>query len=115
QLPADRQSSGPRVSACRRGGVAAAGTRDCVTPPVVASVDAMTHHHHHHHAGHGHHHHEHASAASIRHERPLWWALALIVLFAGVEAAAAFATNSLALLSDAVHMVTDAFALGVSL
>ncbi|NLW97229.1 cation diffusion facilitator family transporter [Luteimonas wenzhouensis] len=75
----------------------------------------MTHHHHHHHAGHGHHHHEHASAASIRHERPLWWALALIVLFAGVEAAAAFATNSLALLSDAVHMVTDAFALGVAL
>lgn len=75
----------------------------------------MTHHHHLHHAGHGHHHHEHASAASIRHERPLWWALALIVLFAGVEAAAAFATNSLALLSDAVHMVTDAFALGVAL
>lgn len=75
----------------------------------------MTHHHHHHHAGHGHHHHEHASAASIRHERPLWWALALIVLFAGVEAAAAFVTNSLALLSDAVHMVTDAFALGVAL
>ena len=75
----------------------------------------MTHRHHHHHAGHGHHHHEHASAASIRHERPLWWALALIVLFAGVEAAAAFATNSLALLSDAVHMVTDAFALGVAL
>lgn len=75
----------------------------------------MTHHHHLHHAGHGHHHHEHVSAASIRHERPLWWALALIVLFAGVEAAAAFATNSLALLSDAVHMVTDAFALGVAL
>src|SRR5690606_1497548 len=103
------------VRASPRAGVAAAGTRDCVTPPVVASVDAMTQHHHHHHAGHGHHHHEHASAASIRHERPLWWALALIVLFAGVEAAAAFATNSLALLSDAVHMVTDAFALGVAL
>src|SRR5690606_13014176 len=69
----------------------------------------MSHHHHHGHQ------HEHASAASIRHERPLWWALALIALFAGVEVVAAFATNSLALLSDAVHMVTDAFALGVAL
>jgi len=72
----------------------------------------MAHDHGHHH---GHHHHEHASAASIRHEKPLWWALALIALFAGIEALAAFATNSLALLSDAVHMVTDAFALGVAL
>lgn len=71
----------------------------------------MAHDHHH---GHGHHH-EHASAASIRHEKPLWWALALIATFAGVEVVAAFATNSLALLSDAVHMVTDAFALGVAL
>ena len=76
----------------------------------------MSHHHHHRQHGHHHgHHHEHASAASIRHERPLWWALALIALFAGVEIAAAYATNSLALLSDAVHMVTDAFALGVAL
>lgn len=71
--------------------------------------------HQHQHGHHGHHHHDHASAASIRHERPLWWALALIALFAGVEVVAAFATNSLALLSDAVHMVTDAFALGVAL
>src|SRR5690606_21407902 len=76
----------------------------------------MSHHHHHRQHGHHHgHHHEPASAASIRHERPLWWALALIALFAGVEIAAAYATNSLALLSDAVHMVTDAFALGVAL
>lgn len=67
-------------------------------------------HHHPHQPGH-----EHASAASIRHERPLWWALALIALFAGVEVVAAYATNSLALLSDAVHMVTDAFALCVAL
>ncbi|TYT25712.1 cation transporter [Luteimonas viscosa] len=61
------------------------------------------------------HDHDHASAASIRHEKPLWWALALIAVFAVVEVAAALATNSLALLSDAVHMATDAFALGVAL
>ena len=61
------------------------------------------------------HDHDHASAASIRHEKPLWWALALIVLFMLVEVAAAFATNSLALLSDAAHMATDALALGIAL
>ena len=61
------------------------------------------------------HDHDHASAASIRHEKPLWWALALIVAFMLVELAAAFATNSLALLSDAAHMATDALALGIAL
>lgn len=61
------------------------------------------------------HDHDHASAASIRHEKPLWWALALIFAFMLVELAAAFATNSLALLSDAAHMATDALALGIAL
>lgn len=61
------------------------------------------------------HDHDHASAASIRHEKPLWWALALIAAFMLVELAAAFATNSLALLSDAAHMATDALALGIAL
>jgi cobalt-zinc-cadmium efflux system protein len=64
---------------------------------------------------HDHHHHDHASAASIRHEKPLWWALALILAFMLVEVVAAFATNSLALLSDAAHMATDALALGIAL
>jgi cobalt-zinc-cadmium efflux system protein len=61
------------------------------------------------------HDHDHASAASIRHEKPLWWALALIAAFMAVELAAAFATNSLALLSDAAHMATDALALAIAL
>lgn len=61
------------------------------------------------------HDHDHASAASIRHEKPLWWALGLIFCFMLVEAVAAFATNSLALLSDAAHMATDALALGIAL
>ncbi len=61
------------------------------------------------------HEHDHASAASIRHEKPLWWALGLIAGFMLVELAAAFATNSLALLSDAAHMATDALALGIAL
>src|SRR5690606_41287337 len=58
---------------------------------------------------------ERAAAGSVCRGWPLWGALALIPLFAGVEVVAAFATNSLALLSDAVHMITDAFALGVAL
>src|SRR5690606_13473201 len=61
------------------------------------------------------HDHDHASAASIRHEKPLWWALGLIFAFMLVELAAAFATNSLALLSDAAHMATDALALAIAL
>ena len=61
------------------------------------------------------HDHDHASAASIRHEKPLWWALGLIAGFMLVELAAAFVTNSLALLSDAAHMATDALALGIAL
>ena len=61
------------------------------------------------------HEHDHASAASIRHEKPLWWALGLIATFMVVELVAALATNSLALLSDAAHMATDALALAVAL
>lgn len=51
----------------------------------------------------------------IRHERPLWWALALTTGFLAVEIVGAWWTNSLALLSDAAHMATDALALGVAL
>jgi cobalt-zinc-cadmium efflux system protein len=42
-------------------------------------------------------------------------ALALTLGFAGVEVAAGFVANSLALISDAGHMVTDAAALGLAL
>jgi cobalt-zinc-cadmium efflux system protein len=52
---------------------------------------------------------------SIRHERPLWWALALTTGFLVAEVIGAGLTNSLALLSDAAHMATDALGLGVAL
>ena len=45
----------------------------------------------------------------------LAWALALTLGFAGVEVVAGFLSNSLALISDAGHMVTDAAALGLAL
>ncbi|MYN10751.1 cation diffusion facilitator family transporter [Pseudoduganella aquatica] len=45
----------------------------------------------------------------------LGWAVALTLGFAGVEAVSGFLANSLALISDAGHMVTDAAALGLAL
>lgn len=53
--------------------------------------------------------------SEIRHEKPLWWALALTSSYLVVEVVGAFMTNSLALLSDAAHMVTDALALVIAL
>lgn len=52
---------------------------------------------------------------SIKHERPLWLALALTASFLIVEIVAAFITNSLALLSDAAHMATDTLTLVIAL
>lgn len=47
--------------------------------------------------------------------RPLAIAFCLVVLFMVVEAVAGFLTGSLALLSDAGHMATDALGLGMAL
>lgn len=52
---------------------------------------------------------------SIKHEKPLWWALTLTASFLIAEIVAAFLTNSLALLSDAAHMATDTLALVIAL
>ena len=60
---------------------------------------------------HGHHHHQ-ASAETLI--RPLATALALIVAFMAVEVVVAFVADSVALLSDAGHMLVDAGALGMS-
>jgi len=53
--------------------------------------------------------------SSIKHEKPLWWALALTASFLVAEIIGALMTNSLALLSDAAHMATDTLALVVAL
>ncbi len=60
----------------------------------------------------GHHHHHLSSDADAR---KLLLALGLIVGFMAVEVAAGAVGHSLALLSDAAHMLADACALGVSL
>ncbi|WP_010649598.1 cation diffusion facilitator family transporter [Oceanobacillus massiliensis] len=66
------------------------------------------HDHDHSHAGHGHHHH-------TSNTRVLFWSFIFIFTFMIVEAIGGFLTNSLALLSDAGHMLSDAAALGLSL
>jgi cobalt-zinc-cadmium efflux system protein len=77
------------------------------------------HHHHGHDHAHDHdhkhgpaqEHHDHTHGAS---ERRLLIALLLTALFMGVEAAAGWYANSLALLADASHMLTDAVSLGLA-
>jgi len=60
------------------------------------------------------HDHSHAIVNSGR-ARPLWFALGLTTAFMVTEVVASLVTGSLALLSDAAHMFTDAAALAVSL
>lgn len=74
---------------------------------------------HAHEPGHAHGHaHSHAPSlarAGQRHVKPLAIAFVLIAVFFVVELVGAFATNSLALLSDAGHMLTDVIGLGMAL
>jgi cobalt-zinc-cadmium efflux system protein len=53
--------------------------------------------------------------AGERHRGRLWWAAALLASFMLVEAVAALATGSLALLSDAGHMFTDVLGIAMAL
>lgn len=67
----------------------------------------MGHSHNHH--GHDGHHHHHTS-----NKKALLLAFAIITVFMIVEVIGGLMTNSLALLSDAGHMLSDAAALGLS-
>jgi cobalt-zinc-cadmium efflux system protein len=67
------------------------------------------------HNAHGHQHHHHHPAPSEADRGALRLALALIAGFMLVEVVAGVLAGSLALLSDAAHMLTDAAALGLAL
>ncbi len=75
---------------------------------------AHDHDHDHTHAGHAHAGHSHAPSANAD-RRWLTVALALIAGFMGVEVVAGVLAGSLALLSDAAHMLTDAASIGLAL
>ena len=66
-------------------------------------------------SGHDHHGHLGSGRAGARHAGRLRLALALIVGFLAVQVVTALATGSLALLSDAGHMATDALGMGMAL
>ena len=59
--------------------------------------------------------HDHGHAARNAHIRPLTIAFVLVAIFMVVEFIGAFVSGSLALLSDAGHMATDALGLGMAL
>ena len=65
--------------------------------------------------GHSHSHSHTPAGGSAEHARKLRLALALTGSFLTIELIAAWLTNSLALLSDAAHMFTDAVALAIAL
>lgn len=75
--------------------------------------DGHGHNHDHGHShshGPGHHHHHHAAST-----RALAWSLALTLVILVAEGFGGWLSNSLALLADAGHVLTDAGALGLSL
>ena len=59
--------------------------------------------------------HEHDHGASTANERSLWIVFGLTTAFMIAEVAGGLITNSLALISDAAHMFTDAAALAIAL
>lgn len=56
-----------------------------------------------------------ADRAGSRYKRRLWWVFGLVATFMIIEIVTGVVTNSLALLSDAGHMATDALGLGMAL
>ncbi len=68
----------------------------------------------HHHHGHGHHHHGHGTAGA-RNRRRLAITLGLAAAYMVAEAVGGWMANSLALLADAGHMLSDVAALALSL
>ena len=82
-------------------------------------MGAGHHHHGHHHHGHdhhGHHHHGHSHAhAGARNRRRLTITLALAAVYLVAEVVGGLMANSLALLADAGHMLSDVGALALSL
>ena len=54
-------------------------------------------------------------SAGARHAGRLWWSFGLVTGFLVVQVVVGLASNSLALLSDAGHMATDALGLGMAL
>ncbi|MEQ8356650.1 MAG: cation diffusion facilitator family transporter [Kiloniellaceae bacterium] len=62
----------------------------------------------------GHHHHGQAQGQGADSEKRVLWAFVLTAGFMGAEVAGGLISDSLALLADAAHMLTDAAALALA-
>ena len=71
--------------------------------------------HHNHDSHHGHHHHHGSGVKNVKAMKQLLRVLLITLIFMAVEAIGGYYTNSLALMSDAVHMLADTGALALSL
>jgi len=94
-------------------GLRVAHPNKTMPPAEAAPVSAVDRFHGH--SGrqvHGHDHHGHAAAGS---GRVLFWSLLLVLGYALIEALAGWRADSMALLSDAGHMLSDGVALGMAL
>ena len=69
------------------------------------------HHHEHHHHEHHHHHHHHVGAMLSSQASLFYFCIALNLVFVGIEAFIGWTQNSLSLLSDAGHNLSDVFSL----
>jgi cobalt-zinc-cadmium efflux system protein len=98
------------LSAARPGQMNRRDPRDCIGPECILDVRLGAHDHEHHH-DHGHHH-SHAHEVS---KKRLTLVLTITAIFMLVELAGGLLANSLALIADAAHMLTDVGALGLSL
>ena len=79
--------------------------------PFINNKD--THHHEHHEQEHEHHEHTHDHRGTDK--KVLKWALSITLITMFLEFFYGFLSNSLALISDAIHMFTHSFALIISL
>ena len=84
-----------------------ARVRQVNQPPVVSEAHHTAHAHGHSHHGHGHAHHHDSS-------KNLLIALTLNLAFAVIELVGGLYTNSVAILSDALHDFGDALSLGIA-
>ena len=97
--------SGPEMGDSRPNRWVGTGPTGCEHGPMTSPADAH---------GHGHSHGV-SVRAGARHTGRLWAVVAILAVFLVVEAVGALVTNSLSLLSDAGHMLTDLVGIGMAL
>jgi zinc transporter 2 len=97
----------------RARGAAAAATAAAAAAAATATAPAPAHHHHHH--GHGHDHDHGGGGSQTKVTTRLIWATALCFVFMLVELVGGYLASSVAIMSDAAHLLSDVSAFLVSI